>query len=155
MPDPEVEQPIKHLSPLETYRILMLDDPENIERMTLACKQAGHQVVAVSTIERAMLFLQTKDHVDVVVAAAHLQQESVFEFLKQLRSDDSHLKDVPFVMLCADPGFLATVSSPAVEIAANLMGTDKYLLMLEFDPDLLMQEIVLLLPIVPRKELNP
>lgn len=150
---PDIEQPIKHLLPFDTYRILTLEDAENIEKLKIACRRAGHEVVPVTTIAQAMAFLETKDHVDVIVAAAHLQSESVFEFLKRVKGSDSHLKAVPFLMLCADPGILATVTSSAVEIAANLMGADKYVLMIEFDADRLMEEIYPLLPAVPAKEL--
>lgn len=101
-----------------------------------------------------MAFLETKDHVDLSIAAAHLKNESVFEFLQRVKSDDSHLKDVPFVMLSAEPGPLATITSPAVEIAVDVMGADKYLLMPEFDAVRLMQEIEQLLPPIPSKELD-
>ncbi len=151
----DIEEPTKHLPAMDTYRILTLEDPENIEQLKIACKEAGHQVVPVTTISQAMVFLETKDHVDVIVAAAHLQNESVFEFLGRIRSADSHLKSVPFIVLCADPGVLATVSSPAVEMVATLMGANKYLLMPEFSAARLMEEIEPLLAAIPRKELSP
>ncbi len=100
-----------------------------------------------------MAFLETKDHVDIIVAAAHLENESVFEFLKRVKAADSHLRDVPFVMLCAEPGTLGLLTSPAVEVAAGIMGADQYLLMTEFDAERLMQEIEPLLPPIPHKEL--
>lgn len=107
----------------------------------------------VLTIEKAMAFLETRDHVDVIVAAAHLEQESVFEFLSQVKAPDSHLKDVPFLVLCAEPGTLAFLTSPAVEVAANIMGADQYLLMPNFNPEILMEAIESHLPPIPRKEL--
>lgn len=140
---------------MKTYRILTLENPDNIERLKSVCQRAGHQVVPVTTIAQALEFLETKDHVDIIVAAAHLETESVFEFLVRVKKADSHLRTVPFVMLCADPGMLATVTSPAVEIAANLMGADKYLLMPEFDAEKLMAEIEPLFPPIPMKELDP
>lgn len=149
----EIEQPIRKLPSICTYRILALENVENIEKLKEACKLAGHQVVAVLTIAEAMAFLETKDHVDLIIAAAHLKNESVFEFLQRVKSNDSHLKDVPFVMLSAEPGPLAIITSPAVEIAADVMGADKYLLMPEFDGARLMQEIEQLLPPIPSKEL--
>jgi PleD family two-component response regulator len=151
---PEIELPTKHLPPLRTFRILTLEDADNIEKLKIACKEAGHQVVPATTITLAMDFLKTKDHVDVIIAAAHLQSESIFEFLKQVKATDSHLHAVPFVMLSSDPGFIATITSPAIELAANLMGADKYLLMTEFDAERLMKEIEPLFPAIPRKELD-
>jgi CheY-like chemotaxis protein len=151
---PEIEQPTKHLLPLKTYRILMLEDRENIEKLKTACKRAGHEVVPATTIAQAMSFLETKNHVDVIIAAAHLQEESVFQFLCKVRGTESHLRSVSFLMLCADPGLIATATSPAVALAATIMGADKYLLMPEFDAERLMEEIELLLPAIPRKEMT-
>ncbi len=150
----EIEQPIRKLPPTDTYRILTLENPDNIEKLNEACKRAGHQVVPAPTIMQAMAFLETKDHVDLIISAAHLENESVFEFLKRVKSADSHLRNVPFLILCAEPGPLGLLSSPAVEVAANIMGADRYLLMTEFDPERLMHEIEPLLPAVPSKELS-
>lgn len=155
MPDAEIEKPLKQHSPLDTYRILTLENAENIEKLKLACLQAGHEVVPMLTISHAMAFLETKDHVDCIVAAAHLHNESVFEFLQKVRGAESHLKDSPFVVLCADPGLLAKVTSPAVEAAANLMGADKYVLMNEFDAHRLIDEITPLLPPIPLRHAIP
>jgi CheY-like chemotaxis protein len=132
---------------------LTLENPANVEKLKEACKEAGHQVVPAHTIAAAVAFLETKDHVDIIVAAAHLENESVFEFLKRVKSPSSHLKDVQFLMLCAEPGALGLLTSPAVEMAAELMGADQYLLMTEFDAFTLMQEIEQLLPPIPSKEL--
>jgi CheY-like chemotaxis protein len=150
----QIEQPTRKLPPNDTFRILTLENPDNIEKLKEACKRAGHEVVPVLTIAQAMAFLETKDHVDVIVAAAHLESESVFEFLKRVKAGDSALKEVPFLMLCADPGTLGLLTSPAVEVAANIMGADQYLLMPEFDAECLMQNIEALLPAIPRKELT-
>jgi hypothetical protein len=87
------------------------------------------------------------------VAAAHLQNESVFEFLRLVKNLDSHLHAVPFLMLCAEPGFIAAATSPAVEVAAALMGADKYVLMIEFNAERLMSEIEPLLPAIPAREI--
>ncbi|MDZ4832823.1 MAG: hypothetical protein SGJ27_03385 [Candidatus Melainabacteria bacterium] len=150
----EIEAPTRKLPPNDTYRILTLENPDNIAKLKEACKAAGNQVVPVRSITEAMVFLETKDHVDVIVAAAHLQNESVFEFLQRVKDEASHLKTVPFLMLCAEPGTLGLVTSPVVEIAANALGADKYLLMAEFDANLLIQEISQLLPAIPSKELD-
>lgn len=149
----QIEQPTVELPPEQSYRILLLENPENVEKLKHACKRAGHQVVPCFTIAEAMRFLETKDHVDVIVAAAHLENESVFNFLQKVKRSDCILHKANFVMLCANPGVLATVTSPSVEVAANLMGADKYLLMPEFDAEKLMSELEELFPAVPYKEL--
>ncbi|HEY9733432.1 MAG TPA: hypothetical protein V6C89_16045 [Drouetiella sp.] len=150
----EIEQPTVALPPQKTYRILTLENPENVEKLTRACKRAGHQVVPCFTIAEAMRFLETKDHVDVIIAAAHLENESVFSFLQKVKSSDCILHKAQFFMLCADPGMLALVTSPSVEIAATLMGADKYLLMPEFDAEKLVEELEKLFPAVPYKEVS-
>jgi len=150
----KIEPPTVEKPPQQTYRILTLENPANVEKLTQACKRAGHEVVPCFTIAEAMRFLESKDHVDVIVAAAHLENESVFNFLQKVKSSDCILHKANFFMLCSDPGMLALVTSPSVEIAASLMGADKYLLMPEFDAERLISEIEELLPAIPYKELT-
>ena len=88
-----------------------------------------------------------------IVAAAHLHNENVFQFLKAVKQADCIYHKAQFVMLCAEPGILALATSPSVELAANLMGADKYLLMPEFDAEKLIAEIEPLFPAIPYKEL--
>ncbi len=54
-------------------------------------------------------------------------------------------------MICTEPGTLALLTSHVVEIAADLMGAEKYLLMTAFDTEKLMNEINQLLPAFPAK----
>jgi len=150
----EVEQPTRRLPRLDTYRILTLENPENIDKLKEACKSAGHEVVPVLTIGEGMSFLDRRDHVDVIVSGVHLQNESVFEFLQLVKNSEQH-KDVPFLMVCVEPGGLGLVTSPAVEIAAQIMGADNYLLLPHFDADRLIEEIEKLLRPFPNRELDP
>ena len=151
----QIEQPTLHKPALETYRILTLEDAENIDKLKEACKNAGHQVVPVLTIRQAMEFLDLKDHVDVIISATHLQHESVFDFLRRVKSADSVHRNVPFVMLCLEPGGLARMTSDVVESVAAIMGADHYILMPEFDADELLRHIEPLFPPIPLKELDP
>ncbi len=151
----KIEQPTKKLAPTETYRILTLENPENIEKLKETCKKAGHQVVPVLTIAEAMAFLDTRDHVDVIISAVHLEEESVFEFLKRVKAPDSMHKDVAFVMLCMEPNPLASTINKSTALAGKLLGADKYVYMPSFDAERLMNEVEPLLPPVPLKELEP
>lgn len=101
-----------------------------------------------------MLFLDTKDHVDLIISAVHLEEESVFEFLNKVKAPQSVHKDVAFVMLCMEPNPLASVINKSTELAGKLMGADRYLYMPEFDANRLIVEIADLLPPVPMKELD-
>lgn len=112
-------------------------------------KAQGH-VASLLDQERTNIFTQSV----AIIAAAHLENESVFSFLQKVKSSDCILHKAQFFMLCADPGMLALVTSPSVEIAATLMGADKYLLMPEFDAEKLVEELEKLFPAVPYKEVS-
>ena len=148
----KIEKPTLEKPALQTYRILTLEDEENIFKLKEACKSAGHEVVPVLTIQQAMAFLDTKDHVDLIISATHLNNESVFEFLAKVKAPGSMHKDVPFVMLCLEPGYLAQVTSDIVENAASILGADQYILMPKFDAHSLMAQVIPLLPRIPHKE---
>ncbi len=150
----EIEEPLVKKPRAETFRILTLENRENIEKLKATCRLAGHEVVPVYTIDEAMRFLETKDHVDLIISAVHLEEESVFEFLNKVKAADSEFKEVAFVMLCMEPNPLASVINKSTELAGKLMGADRYLYMPKFDAVRLMAEIVDLLPPVPRKELS-
>jgi CheY-like chemotaxis protein len=150
-----IEQPTVHLAPTKTFRILTLENPENIEKLKECCRHAGHEVVPVRTIQEAMAFLDSKDHVDLIISAVHLQNESVLEFLTLVKTHDSVHKEVVFVMLCLDPGQIGSVTNDLNAKAGEMMGADKYLLMPVFDAAKLMLEIASLLPEMPAKEERP
>lgn len=148
----EIIEPIKHLPPDHTYRIMALDSAEHIEALTLACQLDGHQVVPVLTIAEGMKFLNTRDHIDIVISAVHLENESVFDFLKQVRTLPEH-KNVRFMMICSEPSALAESLNQTVKATAEIMGVDKYLMMQDYDTERLMKELTAMLPTrLPNKE---
>lgn len=151
----KIEPPSVKLDALDTYRILTLENPENIDKLKEACKKAGHQVVPVLTIAEAMAFLDSRDHVDVIISAVHLEEESVFEFLQKVKAPFSLHKDVPFVMLCMDPTPQASSINKSTELAGKLLGADKYVYMPVFDAEHLISEVEPLLPVIPLKESEP
>ena len=151
----KIEEPTAELPPVKTYRFLTLENEANINELKEACKSAGHQVVPVLSIRQAMEFLDLKDHVDIIISATHLQNESVFDFLRRVKSPESMHRNVPFVMLSLEPGGLARATSGMVEAVAELLGADHYILMPVFDPVLLLQEVEPLLPPIPLRELDP
>ncbi|CAN5284676.1 hypothetical protein BH11CYA1_BH11CYA1_49470 [soil metagenome] len=151
----KIEQPTIKVDARQTYRILTLENPENINKLKEACKKAGHQVVPVLTIAQAMAFLDTRDHVDLIISAVHLEQESVFEFLKRVKAPDSMHKDVSFVMLCSDPRPQSLSINKSAELAGKILGADKYVNMPKFDADYLISQVEPLLPPVPLKESEP
>jgi CheY-like chemotaxis protein len=149
-----IELPTGHLPPTQTYRVLTLENPENIDKLRECCKRAGHEVVPVHTIAEAMAFLNSKDHVDLIISAVHLQSESVLEFLQRVKAPDSTHRNVVFVMLCVEPGQIGSVTNDLNARAGAMMGADEYLLMPVFDAEELMAKITPLLPPMPAKELD-
>lgn len=148
----EIIEPEKHKDPKHTFRIMVLDNQENINTLTEACRKAGHQVVPVLRISEGMNFLDTKDHIDIVVSRVHLEHESVFDFLKEVKSRPQH-KDVRFMMVCENPGELAKAVDETVRTAAEIMGVDKYLTMNGYDVKRLIKEIAAIVPdTLPKKE---
>jgi DNA-binding NtrC family response regulator len=136
--------------------VLVLDDSiERINAITLACELIGQEVVPVTSIKQGMNFLLTKDHVDVVVSEVYLQDESVFDLLKELKSLPHHSK-VPVILLAVNPGAIAQFLSNEVAEAALILGAYKFLVMPDFDIPRLMKEIAAVVTVqtVPKKDQN-
>ncbi len=148
----DIIEPEINGGPAKTYRIMVLDTKENISLLTEACLRDGHQVVPVLTIGEGMHFLNTKDHIDIVISRVHIENESVFDFLKEVKSRDQH-KDVRFMMICSDPSEFAKAVDGTIRTAAEIMGVDKYLTMTTHDVERLMKEIEAIIPrTLPKKE---
>lgn len=122
---------------------------EHAIQMKEACKDVGHSVASAQTIEEALAFMNGADHVDVIVCAAYLQDESLFDFLTRLQGDPVHKKAM-FMILALAPGPVGIKLNESVEIAGNHLGADAFVSMPEFDPVLLISEIKKLLPSIPR-----
>ena len=151
--EPKVEPatPKDKLPAKDTFRILIMDTVEHTDQLKKACKDAGHDVVAVQTIKEAFSFLDGKDHADVIVCAAYLEDESMFEFLKRLRKNPIH-KDSMFLTLALAPGPIGAGANTSTENAGRLLGADAFVSMPVFDPAQLIAEIKKLLPRVPMLE---
>jgi CheY-like chemotaxis protein len=149
--EPKVEQATPRLAAKDTFRILIMDTVEHTDELKAACKDAGHSVVAAQTIKEAFAFLDDKDHADVIVCAAYLEDESMFEFLRRLRTDPTH-KDSMFMILALAPGPAGVKLNASVEIAGKTLGSDAFISMPIFDAPQLIAEIKKLLPLVPALE---
>jgi response regulator RpfG family c-di-GMP phosphodiesterase len=151
---PQLIEPDTNNEPSKIYRIMVLDTKENIGLLTEACLRDGHQVVPVLTISEGMHFLDTKDHIDIVISRVHIETESVFDFLKEVKSRDHH-KNVRFMMICSNPSEFAKAVDETVRTAAEIMGVDKYLTMSTYDVGRLMKEIEAIIPrTLPKKVQN-
>ena len=147
---PSIEHPAPKdaKSPQETFRILFLDSPDNVVQLKEACKKDGYVVVGSTTIEEAWSFLNGKDHVDVIVCAAHLEEQSVFEFLQQVRKNKTH-GDAAFLILSLEPSATGVRIDRSTERAGMLLGANGYLVMPVFDAPELIAEIRKLQPSIP------
>lgn len=148
--EPPLERPLPEdaKSPHQTWRILFLDSPENVEKLKDAGKEAGYVVVGAVTIAEAWAFLHGKNHADVIVCAAHLQEESMFEFLQGVRDNEAH-KDASFLILSLSPGEIGARLDRSATRAGMLLGADAYAVMPVFDPNALIAHIKSLQPRVP------
>ncbi|MBU6451090.1 MAG: response regulator [Cyanobacteria bacterium REEB67] len=148
--EPKIEpaSPGARLAARNTYRILIMDSKENTDLLKLACKEAGHSVVAAQTIEEAFAFLDGEDHADVIICAAYLEDESLFEFLRRVRIDPIH-KHSMFMTLALAAGPAGSKVNLSTERAGRLLGADVFVSMPTFDACVLIAEIKKLLPGVP------
>ena len=146
----EIERPVAAdaKSPQKTWRILFLDNADNITQLKNACKKMGYTVVGSTSIQDAWTFLNDKDHVDVIVCAAHLEEESVFKFLKEVRDHVKH-KKVAFLILSLEPGAIGAKLDRSTARAGIALGANGYLIMPLFDPSELIAQIQKLQPDIP------
>jgi CheY-like chemotaxis protein len=148
--EPPLERPSPEnaKSPHETWRILFLDTAENVEQLKGVCKDEGYVVVGATTSEVAFAFLDGKDHADVIVCAAHLEEESMFEFLRRVRDSDVH-RNVRFLVLSLSAGEVGSRLDRTTARAGTLLGADSYLVMPVFHPGVLLAHLRQLRPRVP------
>ncbi len=151
--EPQVEPatPKAKLSAKDTFRILIMDTLEHTDQLKASCKDAGHSVVAAHSIQESFAFLDGKDHADVVICAAYLEDESMFEFLERLRMDPIH-KDTMFMILALAPGPVGVKLNYSVEVAGRQLGADAFVSMPVFNAEQLIEEIKQLLPLIPALE---
>jgi CheY-like chemotaxis protein len=145
---PKIEKAFLERDAKDTFRILIMDNVDHVNQLKDACKAAGHSVVPAHTIKEAFAFLDTKNHADVIICAAYLEDQSMFEFLKRLRSNPIH-KNSMFAILALEPGISGARTNSSTEQAGKLLGADAFINMPVFDPVQLIAEIHKLLPAVP------
>ena len=145
---PEVETATPELAAADTFRILVLDKHEHVEQLKAACKNAGHSVVPAYSVDQATEFLAGPHHADVIICAAYLEDQNIFEFLKRLRAKPEHNSSM-FMILSLAPGPYGVQLNASVKIAGHHLGSDAFVSMPVFDPVQLIAAIKTLLPVVP------
>ena len=147
---PDMERPTvaDAKSPQQTWRILFLDSADNIVQLKNACKSVGYVVIGSTSIEEAWAFIDGKDHVDVIVCAAHLEEESMFKFLKGVRDNETH-HQAAFLILSLEPGAIGARVDRSTARAGMALGADAYSIMPVFDALELIAQIQKLQPDIP------
>jgi CheY-like chemotaxis protein len=153
MIEPKIEPAYRIRAPRDTFRILIMDSVAHTEQLKDACKDAGHSVIAAHSIREAFAFLDGTNHADVIVCAAYLEDESMFEFLRRLRKDPVH-KTTVFIIMALAPGSTGIRLNSSVEIAGKSLGADAFIHMPVFDAPRLIAEIKTMLPLVPALEVS-
>ena len=125
--------------------ILVLETAKNVNDLKGALEPRGHKIISISTIADGMRLLRERSDVDLVVSAVHLVDESVFDFLKQIKAD-SELTNIPFVFLCTHASAMARFTNEVNKTASLILGACKYIVMEKFDADRLILEIESCLP---------
>ncbi len=151
--EPKIEPAYEVRAPKDTFRILIMDTVAHTEQLKNACKGAGHSVIAAHSIREAFSFLDGTNHADVIVCAAYLEDESMFEFLRRLRKDLVHKKTV-FIIMALEPGSTGIKLNSSVETAGKTLGADAFINMPVFDAPRLIAVIKELLPLVPALEVS-
>jgi DNA-binding NtrC family response regulator len=130
----------------DNYRILVLiQRDDHLVTIKDSCEAVGQEVVSFSTLESALHFLETKDHVDVCIAEAFLENESSFDFLRRMRNIPHHSK-VPVMLVAWNPGEVAKFCAESMASTSNIMGAYKFLIMPDLNVDQMMKEVQAVLP---------
>lgn len=131
----------------DPYRILVLvESEEHLAKIKVSCAALGQEVVSFLNLEQAFTFLETKDHVDVCIAEAFLQDESSLDFLRRMKHMPDHSK-VPVMLVAWEPGEVARFCAETVASTSTMLGAYKVLIMPDFDVEQMMREVQAVLPV--------
>jgi response regulator RpfG family c-di-GMP phosphodiesterase len=120
--------------------ILFLEDrSENIEQMRSHRDDLCDNLIIVSSTAQA-LSLSGLLPISVIVSAVHLENESVFDFLRAVKND-ARLAEVPFIFLCLQPSRFTKSINDSLKVSARALGADSYVLMESWEPGLLQAHI--------------
>jgi len=133
----------------EAYRILLIS-PSHEDEIKEECLKNGFEVVRVDNADQAVDFLKSRDHVDVAVAAAFMEDDTIFDFLVKVKNMPEN-DGLSIMIFSAEPSQLAAFCTPVVAAAAKLLGAYKFVTMPKFNIGQLMREIQAMLPDRPAK----
>lgn len=86
---------------------------------------AEHSVIWARTITEAHQLLED-GHFDIIICGTHLQQESMFQFLKEVR-EKVFSKNIPFICFRSGASDFAKSSDSQIEYTSQLLGANAYI----------------------------
>lgn len=89
-----------------------------------------HDLIFAASSSEAMNVLQSR-RVDLIISRVHLEQNSVFEFIKMVK-ENTQLSNIPFICFCGRRTEVAKTLDHVLAKAAETMGVDRYLVLDHF-----------------------
>ncbi len=122
-------------------RILALFDSDDASQNVKTRLQPQNEVVFVQTSNQALQRIQNQQF-DLILCAAHLTDESFFDFLKTLRhAEDKNDRKIPFICCSTTNTELAKSVEEPIKQACRLLGGDHYLTNEEFFSEQLVKDV--------------
>ncbi len=122
-------------------RILALFDANEAKNNVESRLTPQNELVVVETSSQALQRIQNQQF-DLVLCAAHLTDESFFDFLKSLRhAQDKADRKIPFICCAASSSALAKSVEEPLRQACRILGGDHYLNHEEFYSDQLEKDV--------------
>jgi CheY-like chemotaxis protein len=136
-------------------RILALFDANEAKTNVESRLTPENELVLVETSNQALQRIKNQQF-DLVLCAAHLTDESFFDFLKSLRhAQDRADRKIPFICCAASSSALAKSVEEPLRQACRILGGDHYLNYDEFYSDQLERDVNRLLgPIATHARLD-
>ena len=132
-------------------RILALFDSDEARKNVQARLEPQNELTLVRTSSQALQRIQNQQF-DLILCAAHLTDESFFDFLKVIRhAQDRADRQIPFICCSTSNTELSKSVEEPIKQACRLLGGDHYLSHDEFYSDQLREDAERLLgPIATR-----
>lgn len=113
-----------------------------IDDVKTALDTGGHQLLIAKSVEGAITLLNAASF-DLVICGVHLDNGTVFDLLKFVKSDPGQ-RPVPFACFCDRDSDLAKSVDDTARMTAMLLGADKYVTKEAFNAEQFRVEIEVL-----------
>lgn len=123
--------------------LIVEDRKRSIDDIRTALAAGPHQLLVAKSAENAITLLNAASF-DLVICGVHLNNGTVFDLLKFVKSDPAR-RSVPFVCFCERDSDLAKSVDDTVRTTAMLLGADKYVTQEAFDAEHFRADIEVLL----------